>query len=84
MPALKPSDNELMNREVRASLEAGQIRKGYDDARTAKLLCMCKATYQKKKREPYLFTIEELRRLVHIFHIPDADVLNMLRRKEEK
>ena len=49
MPKLKPSATEMMNREVRASLLAGQERKAMPDQSVAKYMGSCKETYQKKK-----------------------------------
>lgn len=79
MPKLKPSATEMMNREVRASLLAGQERKAMQDSTVAKSLGTCKETYQKKKREPDKFTLEEFRNLIRIFKIPDNEIIRMLK-----
>lgn len=79
MPKLKPTATEMMNREVRASLKAGQERRAMSDENTAKYIGMCTKTYQKKKRSPDLFTIGDLRNLVKVFKVPDSDLLRMIR-----
>lgn len=82
MPKLKPSATEMMNREVRASIMAGQERRDMTSESTAKCLGVCKETYLRRSREPENFTLENLRILVKIFKIPDAEILRMIR--EEK
>lgn len=82
MPKLKPTTEELMNREVRASLLAGQERKALNDQSVARYISTCKETYQKKKRSPEKFTLEELRHLARLFKIPDAELLRMIRAEE--
>lgn len=79
MPKLKPSTEELMNREVRASLLAGQERKALNDQSVAKYISTCKETYQRKKRSPEKFTLEEFRNLVKLFKIADDEILRMVK-----
>lgn len=81
MPKLKPSATEMMNREVRASLLAGQERKAMADQSVAKYMGACKETYQKRKREPEKMTLGELRCLIKLFKIPDQEIIRMV--KEE-
>ena len=82
MPKLKPSANEQMNREVRAALTSGQIRRDLTDEKTAKAIGISKPTYQRHKREPECISIGELRRLVRLFKISDAEILRMIRSEE--
>lgn len=79
MPKLKPSATELMDREIRAAILAGQERRAMDSKTTAKYLNMCKETFLRKNREPKDFTIENLRVLVRIFRITDDEILRMIR-----
>ena len=81
MPKIKPSATEMMNREVRASLLAGQERKAMPDQSVAKYMGSCKETYQKKKREPEKMTLGEFRCLIKLFKIPDQEIIRMV--KEE-
>lgn len=82
MPKLKTSANEQMDREVRAALTSGQIRRDLTDEKTAKALGISKQTYQRRKREPECISIGELRRLVRLFKISDAEILRMIRSEE--
>lgn len=79
MPKLKPSANEQMNREVLAALNGGQTRKAMTDASTAKIIGIHKDTYQRHKREPERITLSELRCLVRVLKITDAEILRMVR-----
>ena len=71
----------MMDREIRASILAGQERRGIDNKQTAKCLGICKETFLRKNREPKDFTIENLRVLVKIFRIPDENILRMIKEK---
>ena len=79
MPKLKPSATEMMNREVRASLLAGQERRTMADQAVAKYIGTCKETYQKKKRDPEKLSLEEFRCLIKLFKIPDHEIIKMVR-----
>lgn len=79
MAKLKPSTEELMNREVRAALLAGQERRAMSDQSVAKYIDTCKETYQRKKRDPEKFTMEEFRNLVKLFKIPDVEIIRMVK-----
>ena len=81
MPKLKPSATEMMNREVRASLLAGQERRAMKDQSVANYIGTCKETYHKKKRDPEKMTLEEFRCLIKLFKIPDHEIIKMV--KEE-
>lgn len=83
MPKLKPSATEMMNREVRASLLAGQERKAMSDQAVATCIGVCKETYQKKKRAPEKLTLEEFRNLIKIFKIPDNEILRMVKSEQD-
>ena len=50
MAKLKPTTEELMNREVRASLLAGQERKALNDQSVAKYISTCKEQLKKLRR----------------------------------
>lgn len=82
MPKLKPSATEQMDREVRAALASAQIRRDLTDEKTAKAIGIHKQTYQRHKREPEYISLGELRRLVRLFKISDAEILRMIRSEE--
>lgn len=79
MPRAKPNITEMMDREVRAGLLAGQERKAMQDASVAKYIGTCKETYQKKKREPEKFSIEEFRNLIKLFKFTDEEIIRMVK-----
>lgn len=79
MPRAKPSIEEKMDREIRASLLAGQERKALQDSSVAKYIGTCKETYQKKKREPERFSIEEFRSLIKLFKFTDEEIIRMVK-----
>ena len=79
MPKLKTTATEQMNREVRASLNAGQERKALTDEKAAKLLGVSKSTYQRHKRNPEVINLGEFRRMVKLLKLQDSDILRMVR-----
>lgn len=81
MPKLKQSDYEMMNREVRAALMAGQERKDMDSSATAKCLGVCKETYLRRNRNPEKFTLADLRILIRVFKFTDEEILKMVKEK---
>lgn len=81
MPKLKPSAYEMMNREVRAALLAGQERKDMDSSATAKCLGVCKETYLRRNRNPENFTLADFRILIRVFKFTDEEILRMVKEK---
>lgn len=81
MPKLKRSATEMMNREVRASLLAGQERKAMPDQSVAKYMGSCKGNLSKEKRDQEKMTLGEFICLIKLFKIPDQEIIRMV--KEE-
>lgn len=79
MPALKPSDRELMNREVRAVLRATQERKGLKSQNMAKSVMIPYSTYQKRLKEPEKLSLEDFRMIVRFCKPTDEEILRMVR-----
>ena len=79
MPRLKPSTREIMDREVRAALKAGEQRRAMKGSAAAKYLGMSKSTYYLRQKKPENVTLCELREIVKFAECTDDEILRMIR-----
>lgn len=79
MSKLPPSDEELMDRQVRASESYFRNLKKLAIPKAAKCLGMCVATYKNRMERPEIITLEDFREFVRFYKIPDDQILRMIR-----
>lgn len=72
------SPYEMMNREFLAALRAGQARVKERDIDTARLMPDSKSTYYRRKRDPELFTIRDLRILAQRYKFTDYQLCQII------
>lgn len=83
MPKLSVSDEEIMNRHVKAAIQNWQIMHGMDDVTTAKKMKVTRQTIWGWKNDPSkLFA--KARKIIRFFKFSDEQILNMLRPPEER
>ena len=84
MPKVKPSDNEQMNREIRAAIYAGQERQGLSNKLMAKILGISEQTYRQKVMEPDRFSVAQFRIVARRLKFADDDMIRMMRPEAPK
>ncbi len=78
MPRKAVSAKERMDREFLAALRAGQARAGERDIDTAQIMPDSKSTYYRRKRDPELFLLRDLRILAKRYNWTDYQVCQIL------
>lgn len=71
MPKKAMTAQEQQNREFLAALRAGQTRLGERDTDTAQIMPDSKSTYYRRRREPELFTVRDMRILAQRYKFTD-------------
>ncbi len=83
MPRLQPSLDEMRDRESRAVMADGQVRKAYNDKEMGKFLAITRPTYQKRRRQPDTFTMREFRAMVRVLGLSDEEIVRFIRGKRK-
>ena len=83
MPKIKADKMEMRRREVRAIVLAGQARENISDGQLALKMHRVKRTVQNRRREPELFTLEELWCLCDVLNLSYDDRATILGGKRD-
>mgnify|MGYP005758009149 CR=1 FL=1 len=83
MPKIQPSLDEMRDRESRAVMADGQMRKALKDEDMGRFLSITRPTYQKRRRQPDTFTMREFRALIRVLGLSDEEIIRFVRGKRK-
>lgn len=83
MPKLPVSDEEIMNRHVKAAIQDWQIIHNMSNAAVAKRFNVTEQTVWGWKKHPERM-FSKARRIIRFFKFSDEQILNMLRPPKER
>lgn len=78
MSKLKPGETEEANRRTRAIINYGMSKENITDLEIARRTCHTDRTIRNKKKRPETFTLAELRILINMLRLDEAQIVELI------